>query len=392
MSYGGIFGSLAITKRNKSANLPALQEFPSVSIVMSVFNDGEALENSLKRLIHLDYPNYEILIVYATKSTDNTEEVARKYADQYSFISVLPENISKGNACNIGIRNAKGEYILFLDSDTYVDNHYLLYTIPIFNKDARLACVQATSFGVNSTNPHTKLAWIALNFNTMTNEGVNRAFSSAIYSGYGGIWRKTALEDIGGFKIDSVNEDTDISCRFLAFKPYWRFQFDSHLSVYEYYPTSVKASYLAFYRWCRGTLTSYMQYIKYIFKTGSFCNSMALFVTGFYMVLGIASLFLIGIPVVQFFTTIVFHLPQSSNYGSVLFIFMAIMGVLTILLFFGYNYRKYKNYLSKRTIIQNAIIGIWIMCVFVGVCAINGVWDIIRRKPYGFVKTIKEIK
>ena len=93
-----------------------------LSIIVPVYNVEAYLDKCLDSLVNQTMKDYEIIIVN-DGSTDNSEDIIFKYKEKYEdlikYISI-PNN-GVGNARNVGITLAKGEYITFLDSDDYVD-------------------------------------------------------------------------------------------------------------------------------------------------------------------------------------------------------------------------------------------------------------------------------
>ena len=99
-----------------------------VSIIVPVYNTSTYLIKCLDSLINQDYDKkkYEIIIVN-DGSTDNSEEIILKYKNKFPNIIKYfkKENGGLSSARNLGIMNAKYEYILFVDSDDYVDQNLL---------------------------------------------------------------------------------------------------------------------------------------------------------------------------------------------------------------------------------------------------------------------------
>ncbi|HAL10662.1 MAG TPA: glycosyl transferase [Staphylococcus sp.] len=89
-----------------------------VSVIMPLYNNEDYIERSILSVINQTYENWEILIIN-DKSVDSSKEIATKYSDIYSNIKLINLKINNGvaNARNIGINNARGEYLAFLDSD-----------------------------------------------------------------------------------------------------------------------------------------------------------------------------------------------------------------------------------------------------------------------------------
>jgi len=94
---------------------------PLISIIIPVFNILEYLPRCVHSVTAQTYENLEILLV-DDGSTDGTGELCDELAGEDERIRVLhKENGGSSSARNLGIYNAKGEYLGFVDSDDYVD-------------------------------------------------------------------------------------------------------------------------------------------------------------------------------------------------------------------------------------------------------------------------------
>lgn len=98
-----------------------------LSIIIPVYNVekyvGRCIESCLKQDLALS--TYEILVVN-DGSQDGSMEVVRQFACQYNNIRIVEqENAGLSAARNIGLKNAKGEYVWFIDSDDYVESDVL---------------------------------------------------------------------------------------------------------------------------------------------------------------------------------------------------------------------------------------------------------------------------
>ena len=92
-----------------------------VSVIVPVYNTEKYLEKCLDSIVNQTYKDIEIIIIN-DGSTDNSSKIINKYVDKYSNI-VYKEitNHGQGYARNLGIKLSSGDYIMFLDSDDYVD-------------------------------------------------------------------------------------------------------------------------------------------------------------------------------------------------------------------------------------------------------------------------------
>jgi len=88
------------------------------SIIMPAYNVAEFIERSIKSVQTQTFKNYELLIVEDC-STDNGKTLEKIKTFDFDNIRLIcnPFNLGLGGARNVGIKEAKGEYIVFLDSD-----------------------------------------------------------------------------------------------------------------------------------------------------------------------------------------------------------------------------------------------------------------------------------
>lgn len=97
-----------------------------VSIIVPVYNTANKLEKCLESLVNQTMQDIEIVIVN-DGSTDNSEEIIMKYQDKYPNVIKYykKENTGVSDTRNYGLNVAKSEYIMYIDSDDYIDIHTL---------------------------------------------------------------------------------------------------------------------------------------------------------------------------------------------------------------------------------------------------------------------------
>ena len=110
-----------------------------ISIIVAVYNCEKTLTKCIKSLLEQTYQNIEIILI-----DDGSKDKSGKICDEFSFkhnkISVIhSENNGVSSARNIGIQNAVGDYIGFVDSDDYVDKDMFLKLASMMNDQCSLA-------------------------------------------------------------------------------------------------------------------------------------------------------------------------------------------------------------------------------------------------------------
>ncbi|MCP4748620.1 MAG: glycosyltransferase [Desulfobacteraceae bacterium] len=108
---------------------------PNVSIIITCYNYGKYLSGAIDSVLWQTYNDYEIIVI-DDGSTDNTAEVIKKYSHLKRFNYIRQVNGGQSKAKNIGIKNAAGKYIAFLDADDMWEKDKLKKQIPFFLSDS----------------------------------------------------------------------------------------------------------------------------------------------------------------------------------------------------------------------------------------------------------------
>jgi glycosyltransferase involved in cell wall biosynthesis len=114
---------------------------PLVSLVVTTKNSQRTLAACLESARRQDYDPIEVIVV-DNASTDETAAIARRFADM--VIDAGPERSAQRNA---GLRAARGEYVLFLDSDMVLDENVVRAAVDVARTGAEAVAVPETSFG-----------------------------------------------------------------------------------------------------------------------------------------------------------------------------------------------------------------------------------------------------
>ncbi len=131
------------------------------SLIVCVYNQEKLIKSCVDALLGQSQDDLEVIVV-DDGSTDNTRGILSGISDPRLKVLLNEENHGPAFSRNRGIRESRGEYILFVDSDCIVDRHWAQEMIKPFDLDG------AITIGSGRTiDPPSKTYW------EMINEGVN---------------------------------------------------------------------------------------------------------------------------------------------------------------------------------------------------------------------------
>jgi len=187
---------------------PPLKEAPRVSVVVCSYNAERTMEQCLASLEHLNYPDYEVIVVN-DGSTDRTLEIAERYP--YCRIISQP-NMGLSVARNVGAEAATGSIVAYTDSDCVADPDWLTYLVTKMVSADLAACG-----GPNFPPPEDSLvpAAVAVSPGGPTHVLLEDEVAEHI-AGCNMAFRRDVLLELGGFDplYRAAGDDVDICWRF----------------------------------------------------------------------------------------------------------------------------------------------------------------------------------
>ncbi|HET6879209.1 MAG TPA: glycosyltransferase [Pirellulales bacterium] len=183
-----------------------LQSAPRVSVVVCSYNGGATLEQCLRSLAKLDYPDYEVIVV-DDGSTDDTPEIL---ADFPNVRAIHQPNQGLSVARNVGLQAATGSIVAYTDSDCFADAHWLTHLV-----DQLLRSDAAAVGGPNLTPDDGHIAaCVAASPGQPTHVLESDQVAEHI-PGCNMAYRREALEAINGFdpQYRKAGDDVDVCWR-----------------------------------------------------------------------------------------------------------------------------------------------------------------------------------
>ncbi|MGH7771047.1 MAG: glycosyltransferase family 2 protein [Candidatus Binatia bacterium] len=171
-------------------------ELPVVSVVVPTYNRSIYIRETLDSVLRQTFSNFEVIVV-DDGSTDETETVLRPYLDQIRYIR--QENGGAAAARNSGVRNARGAFIAFMDSDDLSTPHHLesLYNFLTQNRDYAMVIGNGAYLEGEFHNRRTVISLRVARRLEKKGVTVGDVFDGRVVRLQGTMMRKSALEEIG---------------------------------------------------------------------------------------------------------------------------------------------------------------------------------------------------
>ncbi len=117
------------------------------SIIIPIYNCEKYIERCINSILFQDIDNFELILVN-DGSTDSSNKICKEYEAKDKRIKLISKNNSGvSDTRNIGLKSAKGKYVLFLDSDDFVEKNYLSSVVEIITEHPE---VELINFGFYS--------------------------------------------------------------------------------------------------------------------------------------------------------------------------------------------------------------------------------------------------
>jgi glycosyltransferase involved in cell wall biosynthesis len=163
---------------------------------MPSFNKAKYISESVNSVIDQTYSNWELIIV-DDYSTDESQELIKSFASKYDNIKAYfnPENKGANYCRNLGVENANGSYIVFLDADDLLTTQCLEGRMNVMNENDTLDFCVFTMGVFNKKIGDSDLEWKPTSKNPL-NDFLSHQLPWAIPQP---IWKKYFLRSLGGF-------------------------------------------------------------------------------------------------------------------------------------------------------------------------------------------------
>jgi cellulose synthase/poly-beta-1,6-N-acetylglucosamine synthase-like glycosyltransferase len=250
-------------KKNKTTEPGAHFQFddlPRVTVQLPIFNEQYVVDRLLDAVCRLDYPKEKLDIQLLDDSTDETIEVARLLVDRYAALGHPVTYLHRDNregykagALAEGLKTAKGEFVAIFDADFVPPPDFLLKCIHHFT-DPKVGMVQTRWTHINRNySVLTEVEAILLDGHfVLEHSARSRSGVFFNFNGTAGMWRRSAIDEAGGWQHDTLTEDTDLSYR--AQLKGWKFVYLQDVECPAELPVEMTAFKTQQARWAKGLI------------------------------------------------------------------------------------------------------------------------------------------
>jgi cellulose synthase/poly-beta-1,6-N-acetylglucosamine synthase-like glycosyltransferase len=263
--------------KNVPAQPPPVTEWPRVTIQLPIYNERYVIERLVEAVSRFDYPSELLDVQVLDDSTDETQEVAgncvERYAAQGMPITYIHRNNREGykaGALENGLKSSKGQFVAIFDADFVPEPDFLQRTIPYFknpNCGAGIGMVQTRWTYLNTDySLLTQVETILLDGHFVVEHGArSRRGTFFNFNGTAGVWRRTAIDQAGGWQHDTLTEDTDLSYR--AQLKGWKFLYLPHIECTSELPVDMNGFKAQQARWAKGLMQTAKKILPKVFKS-----------------------------------------------------------------------------------------------------------------------------
>ncbi len=243
---------------------------PKVAVLIPAYNEEKVIERTIRAALNSNYPNLRVIVI-DDGSKDRTLEVARQaFKAEAAAGKVLilgKPNSGKAEALNYGIEHiGDAELFVGIDADTIIAQDAISRLVPHFI-NPKVGAIAGNAKVGNRVNLWTR--WQALEYITSQNferRALDVLGAVSVVPGAIGAWRVSAVREAGGYHVDTVAEDADLTMALLRLG--YRVEYEDMALAYTEAPTNANGLMRQRFRWSFGILQAVYKHRKVVGREG----------------------------------------------------------------------------------------------------------------------------
>ncbi|MEI6058249.1 MAG: glycosyltransferase [archaeon] len=265
---------LYLRNRNTLFESPKLKTHFSVSVLIPAYNEEDSIQKTVESVLNSDYDNIKEIFILDNNSKDKTAEISKSLEKKYKKVKYILANIQgKANAINMGIKLSKSELIAIVDADSFPAKDAISKMVGFF-EDPQVGAATVPILARNRSKFFEKLQAIEYSAIATTRKLLEGVDAIYVTPGPLGLYRKTALESVGGFDNKNLTEDIEITWHLTAAG--WKRKMCLDTRVTTVVPTKFKTWFKQRQRWSMGGMQTIGKYKSHFFKRDTMIGNFVL--------------------------------------------------------------------------------------------------------------------
>src|SRR3954463_3729039 len=249
------------------------QQLPKVTMQLPIFNEVYVVERLLRAVSNLDYPKDLLQIQVLDDSTDDTRDITAACAAELrgrgfnvSHIHRADRTGFKAGTLAVGLEAAEGEFVCILDAD-FVPNPDLLKRTIHFFTDPNVGMIQTRWGHLNrGYSLLTRVQAMFLDGHLLLEQTArSRSGRFFNFNGTAGLWRRSCIDQAGGWQHDTLTEDLDLSYR--AQLAGWKFIFLPDVITPAELPVDMNGFKSQQHRWTKGSIQTCKKLLPTVWRS-----------------------------------------------------------------------------------------------------------------------------
>ncbi|TLG72579.1 glycosyltransferase [Culicoidibacter larvae] len=250
------------------------EHLPTVTVMVPAHNEERVIEATVRRILAMNYPHEKMEIrIINDRSQDNTKQIVKRIIKMYEKRDIQLINTAdcedagggKSQALNYGRQNARGEFLCVYDADAAPEQNALLLLVRKVLENEEYGAV----FGRNKArNRNRNMLTRMINLELITSQRVVHTgrwqfFRLGQIPGTNFIVRRSIIDEIGGWDVDALTEDTELGFEIMARG--YRIALESRAEAYQQEPEQLSVYIKQRTRWAKGNLYVVLKNVKRMF-------------------------------------------------------------------------------------------------------------------------------
>jgi cellulose synthase/poly-beta-1,6-N-acetylglucosamine synthase-like glycosyltransferase len=233
---------------------------PTVTVQLPLYNEKYVARRLIDAVCKMDYPKDKMQVQVLDDSDDDTVDLIRSIVNEYRLrgfdiihLHRTDRSGYKAGALKAGMKSATGEFVAIFDADFIPPAWFIKRAIGQFS-DPKIGLVQCKWGHVNedySTMTEAQAVSLDLHF-LIEQKAKSLTHIFMNFNGTAGIWRKSCIDDSGGWHTSTLVEDLDLSYR--AQMKGWKCVFLDDIVVDAELPVQMNAAKRQQFRWAKGSI------------------------------------------------------------------------------------------------------------------------------------------